>query len=391
MELMTYNEILTKLCNDFDELISPKKMARTNSNIIYLVLKAVSKGLELINSICVVLSNKFDPAKCSVEDLVSVAKLVGTEKYQGSGSGLYILVKNTGDSQSTLLTGTYTYHLDDDTAFIFEVFEDTNIAVGDSVSYIAMTPIIGKFPVTAQPVIEVESNRVISPNLSFSCLNNEQLLGTDDESNVAFRKRILEGYDNQDSLVELENQLRNLPYLYDCRIKFNNTLTEVTYDGITIPPFSAVIFYVGAPRSDIARIIANKIVCPTVQLSDSIPVDYESSVFISGKHTFYLTPFRHEDFDIDVIYKINEVYTGDCEAKEKMENALRDYFIIPVHKDYIIEDDIYNILADLNVAGVDILGVNLKVNGVAVDYIEIPVSRLPRLVHVNFDKEGADV
>ena len=84
MQLMTFNESLTKLCDDFDELILPRKIARSKTNIIYLLFKAIAKGYEIINNVCVVLSNKFDPANCSEEDLVSVASLVGTEKLKGS-------------------------------------------------------------------------------------------------------------------------------------------------------------------------------------------------------------------------------------------------------------------------------------------------------------------
>ena len=61
MELKTFDTILTTICDSFDSLISPRTIARTNTNIIYLIFKAVAKGYEIINNVCVVLSNKFDP------------------------------------------------------------------------------------------------------------------------------------------------------------------------------------------------------------------------------------------------------------------------------------------------------------------------------------------
>ena len=48
MQLKTFNEILTGLCDDFDYLISPRFIARTNNNIIYLLFKAIAKGYEVI-------------------------------------------------------------------------------------------------------------------------------------------------------------------------------------------------------------------------------------------------------------------------------------------------------------------------------------------------------
>lgn len=387
MVTMTFNEILTYLCDSFDELISPKKMARSNTNIIYLIFKAVSKGMEIINNVCVVLDSKFDPARCDVADLNSVASLVGTEKLLGSATGLHILATNNGDSAVTLTTGIYEYALDDDTKFIFEVFEDTEIEAGSYVTFIAMSEKIGSYPVTAQASIDVTSVQTIPDDITFSCTNNSNLLGTEPETNQEFRKRILNKYDGQDSIVELETTLRNLPYLFDCRIKFNNTIVSETYDGMTIPPFSACIFYSGSPRSEMAGIIANKILCPTVELADSVAIDYESDVFVGGKHTFYITPFNTTDFTVDILYKVDEQVISDYDAKEKMRNTLYQYFLPEVHKDYVREDDVYNVIEALNLAGVTILSVNLSVGGDTVDYVDVPVSRIPKLVDVVFTKE----
>lgn len=391
MQLMSFDEILTYICDSFDSLISPKRIARSNTNIIYLMFKAVAKGMEVINSVCVVLSNKFDPAKCSVEDLNSVASLVGTERLLGSASGLHILATNTGDTTATLYAGLYTYEFDADVKFVFEVLEDTEITAGSYVTFIAMSEKIGKYPVTAQSSIDVVSVQTISSDIVFSCTNNNSLLGTDPETNLEFRKRLLNKYDGQDSMVELETTLRNLPYLFDSRIKFNNSAVNYTYDGITIPPFTMVIFYAGSPRSEMAGIIANKIICPTLQLEDSRAIDYENEIFVGGKHTFYITPFRDLDFDIDILYKIDEQIVNANDAEAKIRTALYQFFLPEVHKDYVREDDVYNIIEDLNITGVTVLGVNLSVDGTAVDYVEVPVSRIAKLENINFSREGENV
>lgn len=387
MVLMSFDEILTFLCDSFDTLISPRKIARSNTNIIYLIFKAVSKGLELINNVCVTLSNKFDPAKCEATDLESVSALVGTDRLQGSASGLHILATNNGAGDVTILEGFYEYELDADTKFVFEVLEDTVIPSGSFATFIAMSEKIGSYPVTAQSSITVTSVRDVSSDITFSCTDNANLLGTAPETDLEFRKRILNRYDGQDSVVELETQLRNLPYLFDCRVKYNNTVVDVTYDGITIPPFTACIFFSGAPRSEIANVIANKLICPTVQLAGSVAVDYENEIFVSGKHTFYLNPFGDTDFAIDVLYKIDEQVISNYDATEKMRTHLYQYFLPEVHKDYVREDDVYNELESLNIAGVTILGVNLSVGGQAVDYVSVPVSRIARLQNVNFYRE----
>jgi hypothetical protein len=387
MVLMTFNEILTYLCDNFDELISPKKMARTNTNIIYLILKAIAKGYEVINNVCVVLSNKFDPAKCSEEDLNSVASLVGTERISGSASGLAIKAINETDAPLTLLTGIYTYSLDDNTVFTFEITRDTEIPAESDKTFIAMSNEIGSYPVTEQSTITVESAQAIPSDLKFSCLDNSGMLGSEPESNLAFRKRILNGVDNQDTIVELENTLRNLPYFFDCRVKYNDTLNAVEYDGLVIPPFSVAIFYSGSPRSEVGGLIANKIICPSVQTEDSTAVDYESDTFINGKHTFYLIPFKKTNFSVSVIYAINDAFTNANTVESEIRKKLKDTFTTEVHLNYIREDDIYNTIEAMNIAGINILSVNLMVNGEMVNYVSIPVSRTPELGEVNFTRE----
>lgn len=389
MEVKTFDTILTELCDSFDELISPLKITRSNTNVIYLMFKAISKGFEVINNVCVTLSNKFDPASCEVEDLDSVASLVGTERLAGSASGLHIIVTNNGESAVTLLTGIYNYALDDDTTFVFEILEDTEIASGSYITVIAMSENIGSFSVTAQDTIAVTSEQTIPDDLSFSCTDNSSLLGTEAESDLAFRKRILEGYTNQDSIVELQNKLRNLPYLFDCRIKFNNTTESVTFDEVTIPPFTACIFYSGAVRSEIAEVIADKLLCPTVQTADSVAVVYESEVFLNGGFTYYLIPFTKETFSVQIKYKIVDQYISDYDAKEEIRKALVQNYAAEVHQDYVKESDIYNIISDLNIAGIEILDVNLYQNGTEVSYVEVPLSRIPELDEINFVNVGA--
>lgn len=390
MVLMSFDEILTYLCDSFEELIAPKKISRSNTNIIYLIFKAIAKGMELINNVCVVLNNKFDPSKCAVEDLNSVASLVGTERLQGSGSGLHILATNDGENSVTLLTGIYTYELDADTKFIFEVLTDTEITVGNYITFIAMSEKIGSYPVTAQASIDVTSAVTIPSDIKFSCTDNSALLGIPPESDLEFRKRVLNKYDGQDSIVELETTLKNLPYLFDCRIKFNNTIVSETYDGITIPPFTACIFFSGSPRNEIANVIASKIICPTLQLEDGVAVEYESDVFVTGKQTFYINPFVITNFKVNVIYKIDEQFISTYNATTEMRTALFQRFLPEEHKDYVREDDVYNVLESLNIAGVTILGVNLLVNDIVVDYIEVPMTSIAKLEAVVFTEEGAN-
>ena len=387
MEIKTFDTILTGICDSFDALIAPKTIARTNTNVVYLIFKAISKGFEIINNVCVVLNNKFNPSKCSEEDLDSVASLVGTERLQGSGSGLRIYVTNDGDTEATLLAGTYVYALDSDTNFEFEVVTDTAIASGAYITFMAMSTEIGSYPVTEQQKITVTSSQTIPEDLVFSCQNNSSLLGKEEETDIEFRKRITSDITRQDTISELETLIKNLPYAFDCMIKFNNSYNTIVYEGITIPPFTALICYSGEIKTELADKVCSKIICPTVQTQDSTEVRYESEVFVNGYQSVYLTPFVELPYTVYLIYKIDELYADRYDTEEALKKALLIHFTSEVHSDYIREDDIYNYIETLNLTGVTILGVNLKVNNVAVDYVEVPKNKIAKLTDVSFRQE----
>ena len=385
MEIKTFNTILTELCDDFDVLITPRTIARSNTNIIYLMFKAIAKGMEVINNVCVTLSSKFNPENCSDEDLVSVASLVGTERRNGSASGLKITVTNTGEASVTLLAGTYTYELDEDTSFEFEVLEDTAIAPSASVSYIAMSDKIGSYPVSAQPTIEVSSEAVIPSDLEFSCQDNSGLLGTPAERLLAFRSRILNTYDRQNGIVELEEYIRNLPYIFDCIVRYNQTNEDIVLEGnIVVPPMHCAIFFSGEAKNELAEMVADHIICPTVATANSIAVRYENEVFAGGYYEVNLIPFAYLDYTIDLIYQIDGEYVDIESVEASLTKALMNALNTEQRSTVIKEDDIYKAIEATGITGINVLAVNLRVNGSPVDYIEVPVSKIARLTGINF-------
>ena len=384
MELKTFDTILTTICDSFNSLISPRTLARSNTNIIYLIFKAAAKGYEIINNVCVVLSNKFDPLYCSDDDLTSSASIVGTERNQGSATGLHITITNNGLVSVTLLAGLYTYALDDDTKFEFEVMENIVIASGSHISFIAMSEKIGRYPVTAQSTITVTSEQPVSSDLVFSCTDNAALLGLFEETDLEFRERINSKTDRQNSMVELESEIRNLPYIFDCKVKFNSTNTEMKYDGYTIPAYTLAIFYSGEVKKEIAEKVCEKIICPTLQTVDSVEVFYENDIFIGGKHGVHLIPFAKTQYAVELIYRINNTYVNEYNIQKEIRTVLFNTFVSEKHVDFIKEDDFYNAIEALNITGIDLLGINLKYNNSNVNYIEIPSSRIPELTNVIF-------
>ena len=391
MQLLSYDEILTNICDSFDALIRPRSITRTNTNIIYLIFKAVAKGYEVINNVVVTLSNKFNPENCSVEDLDSVATIVGTERLQGSASGLHIIITNNSNVKVTIFAGLYYYAFEDDIIFYFEILENTEIEAGNYITVIAMSEKTGSYTVTSQDSITVTSDLIIPEGVTFSCNSNENLLGTEPETNLEFRKRILNGVNNQDAVIELENKIKNLPYIFDCKCKFNQTASSVTYDGYTIPPFYLAIFYSGMARNELAEIVASKTFFPTLESENSVKVYYKNEVFTNGQYEVNLIPFKELLFSVKIIWEINKQYADTENAKAKVRIALNKVFAGTTHKDYIKEDDIYNIIENIDITGINILGVDLIYNNQTVNFILVPVSRIPKIATVFFEESKINV
>lgn len=391
MQLLSYDEILTNICDSFDALIAPRVITRANTNIIYLIFKAVAKGYEVINNTVVALSNKFNPENCSVEDLDSVSSIVGTERLQGSASGLHIIITNNSNVKVTIFAGLYYYAFEENIIFYFEILENTEIEAGNYITVISMSEKIGSYVVTAQDNIIVTSDLIIPEGVTFSCNSNENLLGTESETNLEFRKRILNGVNNQDAVIELENKIKNLPYIFDCKCKFNQTASSVTYDGYTIPPFYLAIFYSGMARNELAEIVASKTFFPTLESENSVKVYYRNEVFTNGQYEVNLIPFKELLFSVKIIWEINKQYADTENAEAKVRTTLNKVFAGTTHKDYIKEDDIYNTVENIDIAGITILGIDLIYNNQTVNYISVPVSRIPKITTVFFKESEVNV
>ena len=393
MQILTFDEILTKICDDFDTLISPKKIARTNTNILYLVFKAISKGFEIINNVCVELSNKFDPASCSEEDLQSVADLVGTERLKGSATGLLINITNTSNENVTLLAGTYTYKYDDDVSFTGTVLSDTVISALNTLSLIFMSDSIGSYAITEQSDIKtsVTADVAISSDLSFSCEDNASLLGSEEESDIDFRKRILNTTDRQNTLVELETEIKNLPYIFDCKVKYNPTDDAIDVDGASLSPYKMFIYCSGDIRNEIAEVVAKYSFYQTQEDSTTTheTLTYENEVFANGGCEIIVNYFKKLNFNVDVRYIVDTNFLSASSAREQITSALLKDYRSQLHIDFIREADIYNVIEALDIAGLTLLSVDLKYNNEAVDYIAVTPSCLVYLENV--DAEASEV
>ena len=391
MQIITYNEALTQICDWFDSVIAPRTIARTNTNIIYLIFKAFAKAWEVINNTCVELNDKFDPANCTDSDLESIAFLVGTERIGGSSSGLLVTVVNNASEAVYLPAGTYTYALDEDTSFSATFTADKLVESESSIQITFLSVDKGSFPVTSQQdisltAVDLNGDEITIPDtFSFANADNSQLLGYADETDLEFRKRIIEDTDRQDVITEIKNKIKSLPYVFDCDIKFNDNPVEQSYDGYVIPPYYMLLMVSGDIKDEIAEIVASKGVYPTVQTDADSYAVYQNDVFADGQYKVWITPYRKYDFSVDVAFYADENFISSTQAEEKIRKGLFNAINGNRHIDVITENDIFDCINALNITGVKVLGVNINdpSGSTNKNYITFQKTRIPNLTAVN--------
>lgn len=392
MEIKSYDTLLTEICDNFDTYISPKKMKRINKNVVFLIFKAFAKGLEVINNVVVVLSNKFDPANCDEEDLVSVAKITGTEVRAGSSSGLEIIVTNSSEDSLILEAGTYVYALTDDYLFEFTLDVALTFTGLEAQSFIAMSVLQDSIAVTAQDSIAVtrEDEEEIDSSFLFSCTNNKELLGSAQETSPEFRERIIQGKSVNTLISLMREDILQLPYIFDCKLFFNNTDDNVTIGEIVVQPWHLLVCISGDPDSTVAKIIASYGIFPTVESDTSLI--YSSDAFIDGYYTIYYNNFNLYKYDITVQYKFDSSIISKVTVENSFSAALAKYKVINTYTDLLKGSTFENTLDNLNLSSVEILDVVIydRQTGQTETFVEVPLTYIARLNNTTFTTKEID-
>ena len=383
----SFSETLREMCDEYDAYIAPNTIRRDDTNFVYLLLKAIAKGYEGVAQADEALRGKFDPSLCTDSDLVSLAKLVGTEMIEGTGSGLVILCENTGTEDVILYNGTYNYQHEADVVFSFSVASDITIGNGDTVQFVGFTSNKGAFQVSAMSSLPITRSDLaaISPDLAFSCEDNEGQLGSLDESNLDFRRRVLTDNYRQDSISELELALKNLPYLFDCKLIFNQSSVDYVIGGITVPPYHMLVIINGDPRDEIASLIASRGVYPTVLVDAGDVLHVYSDVFVDGEYPVYFTTFTDLEYGVTVSYEYNDRLTNTATIEAAVNAALNSFKIATKHTDRITEGEFYDAVRTVTVTSFTLLDITIRNSGgTVIPYLSVPAISIPKLTSVLF-------
>ena len=421
MIVKTFDEILTFLNDKLDEFLADRtdgvSIQRTNNNMIYLIQKADSKGYELIQASCAALDAKFDPARCSEADLVSVGKIAGTERLAGKPTVLMIKAKNDNTVDTPITTSssypvTMRYQYSADVWFDFTIDSLQNFPAGGEKTYFAYSvdpntqqQKIGSFPVTAQasiPVMAVTDGASQPSGFTFSNESTVNTLGYPEESGLAFRKRVLERTDREDTLKELEIELNNLPTILSCTVYFNRDSSETKdVGGVQVPPYQLLLSVTGDVKDDFGEAVLRHGIFPTVDVTD-MGVQIEDLSAYAGELKLYsenytdgLIPVYYMryipiQYMVEITYMSDPALALDDTIQTAITNAFRTAYGNPTkHVAEITEDIFYSAVSDLNIDSLKTLNVTLMTydSGWAEDtdgYIAVPASSLARMCAVKF-------
>jgi hypothetical protein len=382
------DEVTSMICDAYDELIAPKRIWRNNDNKLYLIFRACAAGIRLVFNIALALRWRFDPQRCSEDDLLSAAKLVGTEFQKGSGSAVRITVSNAHTLEArTLAAGVYNYTSVSGMVFSFNLTADVEFASGASNAVTAVSREKGRYSVGDNSSIKLfrSDGFSIDKAFKFSCEENSGLLGYPDEDLLSFRQRVLSSANRQDHLKELELKIKSLPDIFECGLTFNPDRFPAEYDGVTLAPLELLVTITGTPSDKLAELVVKDTQYSTHMTDPANVVFYRNDQYVNGKYPVYFRYHAKADFALEIEYQYSSQKLKKAQVEAEFNRLLSGYKNAVVHTDMIRELDIYGRLAAAGLPDVTPLAVSIVADGNRLPYFTIPATRTPNLTAITYE------
>jgi hypothetical protein len=387
LKVKSIDEELINLADIYDSLIAPKKIWRNNNNKLYLLLRAIAAGNVSLNDTAIALHNRFNPALCDDIDLYSLTKITGTDFLKGKGSLLDINVTNDGTETKVLPAGVYTYQVPNGAVFSLNIVNSITLDPLESGRVTAISVEKGVYPVGDISSIKLsrEDGEDIDGAFNFSCEDNSNQLGYEDETSAEFRARILADTEKGDILAKLESDIKNLPIILECNLIFNDSVYARDYDGITLAAKELLIVLTGVPTNEIARLVSEAVIYDTHQADPDKVVWYENGLYVNGRRPVYYTNHQYSDFSIKVNYQYSSRHIKPIQIETAITGLFKSYKAPRKHIDIFAEKDAYSVISGLNLPSLIILNIDIvNSDGEVSPFVRIPKTRLPRLTGIEF-------
>jgi len=400
------DEILTELGDTFDADIaaSQRKIVRSTANKIWLLLRAFSRGLYSVYQVVAALRFRFDPLYCSDDELESTMRITGTVRKGGKTSLLTVTIWNTDALvPKTLPADLYYYNSANGIVFMVEIQEALEIPADsfitkDFFSSIGGEPYIGSFPVSANTGLLVtnETETVLDEAITFDCADNEAQLGYPEETMFEVRQRILTDGARQELLRILEEQLQDLPNIYECTILGNGGLLPVPSpyldddgDPVDIMPQSVMVILTGSPTSDFAQQFVSFspfVTTIPADVADYGTVFYETDTYVDGRFPVHFLKHKIALFDVVIKYGYSSTQVSLPAVEEAMDELLRPFQATTKYQPIVQVQDYFVALSAYQNPGVKLLSVTFTYDGQSVAFIRFDKTQLARLDNISFQQ-----
>jgi hypothetical protein len=163
------------------------------------------------------------------------------------------------------------------------------------------------------------------------------------------------------------------------------------YYGITLAPFELLVSVTGAPTAEMAKLVANDALYATHMSDPELVVYYDNDIYINGRYPVYFKYHDTYDFTLRLQYQYSSKNLNPEQIEAEINAALDKYQHMSTFMDVLTERILYDDMRTVQLPNVVILNIDILVNGVQVEYIDIPKTRLPRLmgiVYTAIDVEG---
>ncbi len=325
--LKSIDEETSDIVDMFDAEIAPKRVHRSLTNKLYLILKSIAAAFVNIRELILGSKYRFNPRYCDDDDLLSTMFITGEKSIPAKSSLLRISVYNTDSELSvTLRAGDYVYTSVDSQQFLCTVPSNVVLNPLEFVILVFSSKDVGAWKVaniTSVSVLRVDA-APIDTLLRFEAFDNSSSLGQAEESMFNLRQRLLTDTSRQDSIKELQTAIRSLPSIYACDLIFNESRVEsvILDDGTTLDPKKLLVVITGVPNADLVETIVSRTIYDTQMVESNNVLWYENDLFVGGRHPVYYTYHTDCEYYITIYYS----YSPMLRTKDEVEQAYRDMF-----------------------------------------------------------------
>lgn len=323
---------------------------------------------------CVAMANETSVYTATGEALDVAAARAGY--YRKSATPTTVIVTFTGNANTVVPAGTVISDGDNE----YVTLDKTTVSNSGSVQVQAQCTVPGAIKCPAGTLTEL-----VTTVAGLSTVNNvnDGIIGTETESDNAFRDRITANYLNKRArsiLGAIVDNVAALPNVISCVGHENPTGDETTFDGITFPAHSICISVVGGDSEAIATVLGQQKTLGAETVGNTDVAYTDDSV----NYQYVYKIYRPAELPIYVkVEYVPNTYTG-ASVEDDVKELITGYIANnPLKISQTITGNIIsNALSDYD--KIDVLAIKVSTDGATwADYVAVNMTQVPTISSAN--------